>query len=45
MRGTVTGITLDSRRVRRGDLYVAAPGNARHGAEFAGDAPVSYPHL
>ncbi len=38
VRGTVTGITLDSRRVRRGDLYVAAPGNARHGAEFAGDA-------
>lgn len=41
VRGTVTGITLDSRRVRRGDLYVAAPGNARHGAEFAGDALAS----
>lgn len=41
VRGTVTGITLDSRRVRRGDLYVAVPGNARHGAEFAGDALAS----
>ncbi len=41
VRGTVTGITLDSRRVRRGDLYVAVPGNARHGADFAGDALAS----
>lgn len=41
VRGTVTGITLDSRRVRRGDLYVAAPGKARHGAEFAADALAS----
>jgi len=31
----VSGVTLDSRAVRPGDLYVALPGQARHGAEFA----------
>lgn len=31
----VTGISLDSRYVERGDLYVALPGAARHGADFA----------
>ena len=31
----VTGISLDSRTVERGDLYVALPGAARHGADFA----------
>ncbi|WP_214417274.1 UDP-N-acetylmuramoyl-L-alanyl-D-glutamate--2,6-diaminopimelate ligase [Sphaerisporangium fuscum] len=34
----VTGITIDSRRVRRGDLYVAIPGSSSHGAEFSADA-------
>ncbi|MBA3530078.1 MAG: UDP-N-acetylmuramoyl-L-alanyl-D-glutamate--2,6-diaminopimelate ligase [Propionibacteriaceae bacterium] len=31
----ITGITLDSRLVAPGDLYVALPGRAHHGAEFA----------
>jgi UDP-N-acetylmuramoyl-L-alanyl-D-glutamate--2,6-diaminopimelate ligase len=31
----VTGISLISRAVERGDLYVALPGAARHGADFA----------
>ena len=34
----VTGITLDSRRVRPGDLYAALPGARAHGARFAGQA-------
>ncbi|MDP9694630.1 UNVERIFIED_ORG: UDP-N-acetylmuramoyl-L-alanyl-D-glutamate--2,6-diaminopimelate ligase [Arthrobacter globiformis] len=34
----VTGISLDSRSVERGDLYVAVPGAARHGADFAATA-------
>ncbi|MFB9248053.1 UDP-N-acetylmuramoyl-L-alanyl-D-glutamate--2,6-diaminopimelate ligase [Sphaerisporangium melleum] len=34
----VTGITIDSRQVRQGDLYVALPGTAAHGAEFAAAA-------
>ncbi len=34
----VTGITLDSRLVQPGDLYVALPGAKRHGAEFVGEA-------
>ncbi|MGW0802943.1 UDP-N-acetylmuramoyl-L-alanyl-D-glutamate--2,6-diaminopimelate ligase [Nonomuraea sp. NPDC002799] len=34
----LTGITIDSRSVRRGDLYVALPGNSVHGATFAADA-------
>ncbi|MFV0433225.1 MAG: Mur ligase family protein [Leucobacter sp.] len=32
----VTGVSLDSRDVRAGDLYAAVPGARRHGAEFAG---------
>ncbi|WP_087874093.1 UDP-N-acetylmuramoyl-L-alanyl-D-glutamate--2,6-diaminopimelate ligase [Arthrobacter globiformis] len=31
----VTGISLNSRTVERGDLYVALPGASRHGADFA----------
>lgn len=31
----VTGVTLDSRAVRAGDLFAALPGHVRHGAEFA----------
>ncbi len=34
----VTGVTADSRLVRPGDLYVALPGHAHHGAEFARQA-------
>jgi UDP-N-acetylmuramoyl-L-alanyl-D-glutamate--2,6-diaminopimelate ligase len=34
----VTGVTLDSRSVRPGDLYAALPGFHRHGAEFAAEA-------
>ncbi|MCB1273706.1 MAG: UDP-N-acetylmuramoyl-L-alanyl-D-glutamate--2,6-diaminopimelate ligase [Leucobacter sp.] len=34
----VTGVTLDSRDVRTGDLYAALPGSKRHGAEFAAQA-------
>ena len=34
----VTGITLNSRDVRPGDIYVGMPGARRHGAEFAADA-------
>ncbi|MFL6027975.1 MAG: UDP-N-acetylmuramoyl-L-alanyl-D-glutamate--2,6-diaminopimelate ligase [Friedmanniella sp.] len=34
----VTGITLDSRLVDPGDLYVALPGRRHHGADFAGAA-------
>jgi UDP-N-acetylmuramoyl-L-alanyl-D-glutamate--2,6-diaminopimelate ligase len=34
----VTGITVDSRAVEPGDLYVAAPGAATHGARFADKA-------
>jgi UDP-N-acetylmuramoyl-L-alanyl-D-glutamate--2,6-diaminopimelate ligase len=34
----VTGVSLDSRRVRPGDLYAALPGSRAHGAEFAGSA-------
>ena len=35
---TVTGISLNSRTVERGDLYVALPGAARHGADFVSQA-------
>ena len=35
---TVTGVTIDSRDVQPGDLYVALPGSRRHGAEFAAEA-------
>ena len=34
----VTGISLNSRSVESGDLYVALPGAARHGADFAATA-------
>ena len=34
----VDGVTLDSRGVRRGDLYAALPGASAHGADFAADA-------
>ncbi|MFT3887271.1 MAG: UDP-N-acetylmuramoyl-L-alanyl-D-glutamate--2,6-diaminopimelate ligase [Arachnia sp.] len=37
-RALVTGITLDSRAVERGWLYVALPGTRAHGAQFAGSA-------
>lgn len=40
-RGTaaeVTGVTLDSRSVRPGDLYAALPGAHAHGADFAAAA-------
>ena len=33
----VTGVTLDSRAVRPGDLYAALPGARVHGADFAAD--------
>ncbi len=36
--GSVTGVTLDSRRVAPGDLYVGLPGQRAHGAAFAADA-------
>lgn len=34
----VTGISLNSRTVEPGDLYVALPGASRHGADFASQA-------
>ena len=34
----VTGVTLDSRSVQPGDLYVGLPGAATHGARFANQA-------
>ncbi|MER6510788.1 MULTISPECIES: UDP-N-acetylmuramoyl-L-alanyl-D-glutamate--2,6-diaminopimelate ligase [unclassified Nonomuraea] len=34
----LTGVTIDSRAVQRGDLYVALPGNRVHGATFAAEA-------
>ncbi|MFT4232062.1 MAG: Mur ligase domain-containing protein, partial [Leucobacter sp.] len=36
-----SGVTLDSRDVRPGDLYVGMPGARRHGAEFAAQAAAS----
>jgi UDP-N-acetylmuramoyl-L-alanyl-D-glutamate--2,6-diaminopimelate ligase len=36
--GCASGVTLDSRAVRPGDLYVALPGARVHGAEFCADA-------
>ncbi|WP_369053653.1 UDP-N-acetylmuramoyl-L-alanyl-D-glutamate--2,6-diaminopimelate ligase [Kineococcus terrestris] len=36
--GTVTGVTLDSRRTAPGDLYAALPGARAHGARFAAQA-------
>ena len=35
---TLTGITMDSRDVRPGDLYVGVPGARFHGASFSADA-------
>ncbi len=35
---TVTGVCLDSRVVRPGDLYAALPGARAHGADFVGQA-------
>ena len=37
-RIAVTGVTLDSRAVRPGDLYAALPGSHAHGADFAAQA-------
>lgn len=37
----ITGITLDSRQIRPGDLYVAVPGVRAHGARFASQAVAS----
>ena len=34
----ITGLTLNSRLVRPGDLYAALPGSRTHGARFAADA-------
>ena len=34
----ITGVTLDSRAVRAGDLFAALPGHVRHGADFAASA-------
>ncbi|HAM43692.1 MAG TPA: UDP-N-acetylmuramoyl-L-alanyl-D-glutamate--2,6-diaminopimelate ligase [Propionibacteriaceae bacterium] len=34
----ITGVTLDSRTVEPGDLYVALPGASTHGAKFAATA-------
>jgi UDP-N-acetylmuramoyl-L-alanyl-D-glutamate--2,6-diaminopimelate ligase len=36
--GCVRGVTLDSRAVQPGDLYVALPGTRVHGAAFCADA-------
>lgn len=36
--GSVSGLSLDSRSVRPGDLYAALPGEHTHGANFATDA-------
>ncbi|HEY9355187.1 MAG TPA: UDP-N-acetylmuramoyl-L-alanyl-D-glutamate--2,6-diaminopimelate ligase, partial [Arthrobacter sp.] len=35
---SITGISLNSRTVEPGDLYVALPGATRHGADFAAQA-------
>ena len=37
----VSGVTLDSRQVESGDLYVGVPGRRAHGAAFAVDAASS----
>ncbi len=41
VRDQVTGVAFDSRTVRPGDLYVALPGAATHGARFADRAVAS----
>ncbi|WGH77967.1 UDP-N-acetylmuramoyl-L-alanyl-D-glutamate--2,6-diaminopimelate ligase [Jannaschia ovalis] len=35
---TVTGLAVDNRKVRPGDLFAALPGAVTHGARFAADA-------
>ena len=35
---SVTGLAVDNRRVRPGDLFAALPGSTVHGARFAADA-------
>lgn len=35
---SVTGVTIDSRQVSPGDLYIAVPGTGRHGADFTKQA-------
>jgi UDP-N-acetylmuramoyl-L-alanyl-D-glutamate--2,6-diaminopimelate ligase len=35
---SVSGLSLDSRRVRRGDLFMACPGHRRHGHAFIAEA-------
>ena len=37
----ITGVTLDSRAVRAGDLFAALPGHVHHGADFAASAVAS----
>ena len=39
--GVLTGVALDSRQVRPGDLYVGLPGATTHGARFAAQAQAS----
>ncbi|MGE5135950.1 MAG: Mur ligase domain-containing protein, partial [Gemmatimonadota bacterium] len=39
--GSLSGLTLDSRSVEPGDLYVALPGAHVHGAAFCADAVAS----
>lgn len=34
----ITGVTIDSRQVQRGDLYVALPGSHAHGASYVAEA-------
>lgn len=34
----ITGVSLDSRAIRTGDLFAALPGHVRHGADFASAA-------
>ncbi len=41
LQQSITGVTLDSRDVRPGDLYAALPGANRHGAAFAAQAIAS----
>jgi UDP-N-acetylmuramoyl-L-alanyl-D-glutamate--2,6-diaminopimelate ligase len=36
--GRLSGVTLDSRAVRPGDLYAALPGTRTHGAAYSGQA-------
>lgn len=38
---TVSGVTIDSRDVRQGDLYIGIPGARVHGAKFAAQAAAS----